>query len=323
MDNNEAPDLSRAEFGGEIPRVAKHFDREFRQIERKFPDFGQLELHQDEAAGRDAGAGASRQFAYCTTQRPFIIAFASKAERLPDSYIRGLMRHEMGHALDHRYGKRELERRLKIKLPKGVEKRADAIAEAVWEAPIEYGDNDVQCIGCGGKTERPKHLHQNPGAFSDTVEALAEEIEFEYPWARPNKRALQMLVESSQRLEERDDADVEKAVFGVASMKDTIEIALDEIEWDPSREGAYEDVMEEVEEVGPEVYNLNEPIVVDLEHDGRVVLNDGHHRYIVAQEYEYVPSLPAQVQFAKVFGRGYERYTVAKKILREMLERVE
>lgn len=169
MDNNEAPDLSRAEFGGEIPRVAKQFDREFRQIERKFPDFGQLELHQDEAAGRDAGAGASRQFAYCTTQRPFIIAFASKAERLPDSYIRGLIRHEMGHALDYRYGKRELERRLNTNLPRGVEKRADAIASAVWEAPIEYGDNDVQCIGCGGKTERPKHLHQNPGSSSDVV----------------------------------------------------------------------------------------------------------------------------------------------------------
>lgn len=315
----------RGEVEENPPRLRKvktAFDEEFEHIERQFPDFGELELHHDERAGGDAGAGASRQFAYCTTSAPYIIAFAAKAEKLPPSYIRGLMRHEMGHALDHRYGKKEMEKRLGTTLPKGVEKRADAIAAAVWGAPIEYGDNDVQCIGCGGKTERPKHLHQNPGGNAD-VDALIEEIEYEYPWARPNKRALQMIVELSQPLEELSDADVEKAVFGVSSMGDAVEIGLDEVEWDPLREGAYEDVMEEVEEIGPEVYDLRHPIIVDVEHDGRVVLNDGHHRYIVAQEYDHVPSLPAQVQFSKVFGRGYQRYTVAKNILRDLLERVQ
>lgn len=146
-----------------LPRVKKHFGKEFTEIERQFPDFGEIQLHHDERAAANAGSGSERQYAYCTTNEPFIIAFAMKAERLPDSYIRGLVRHEMGHALDHRYGKREMEQRLGTRLPKGRERRADAIAEAVWGETIEYGDDDVQCVGCGGDEERPSHLHQNPG----------------------------------------------------------------------------------------------------------------------------------------------------------------
>lgn len=282
-----------------LNKVRTAFNEEFDHIQRQFEDFGELELHHDERAGSDAGSGAERQFAYCTREAPFAIAFAAKAEKLPPSYIKGLMRHEMGHALDHRYGKRELEKRLATKLPKGTERRADAIAEAVWGAPIEYGENDVQCIGCGGKPERPKHLHQNPGASSDTVDAFIEEIEHEYPWAKPHKRGLQMILELSQPIEELPDADVERAVFGVSSMGETVEVDLDDVEWDPFREGEYEDVMEEVEETGPGVYDLRQPIVIDVERDGRVVLNDGHHRYVVAQEYEGISSLPAHVQFAE------------------------
>jgi len=164
-----------------LPRVTQHFGRCLRVIHQKFQDFGGLELEHDERAGGDNGAGAERQFAYCAEGEPIIIAFAAKAEKLPDRNLAGLMTHEFGHALEHRYGVRELEKRLGKKLPKGVEHRADVIAETVFGEKIRYDDHDVQCVSCDGTAPRPGHLAKNGpeglrfvpdvrGAHSDQVD---------------------------------------------------------------------------------------------------------------------------------------------------------
>jgi GNAT superfamily N-acetyltransferase len=134
------------------------FDETFDDVEARFPDLGTVELHEDEAAGSDNGAGSERQFAYCKEGSPLIIAFAPKAEGLPDSHLRGLMRHEFGHAMEYRYGVKALEEKLGRKLPEQVERRADAIAEAIWGEPIEYDEAFVQCVGVGGVHPRPRHL---------------------------------------------------------------------------------------------------------------------------------------------------------------------
>lgn len=142
---------------GELPRSRKHFDRCFDVVEGWFPDFGDCELHVDERAGADNGAGAARQYGYCKDGDPIVIAFAMKVEELPDENISGLMRHEFGHALDYRYGD-DLGRLLGRRLPDGVERRADAIAEAVFGEPIEYDERLVQCVDCGGVAPRPRRL---------------------------------------------------------------------------------------------------------------------------------------------------------------------
>lgn len=139
-------------------RLAEAFDEAFDTVEERFDDFGTAELHEDEDAGADNGAGPERQFAYCRDGNPIIIAFAPKAERLPDSHLRGLMRHEFGHALEYRYGVEELERRLGMRLPEKVERRADVVAEAVFGEPINYDDAYVQCVGVSGTSPRPSHL---------------------------------------------------------------------------------------------------------------------------------------------------------------------
>lgn len=140
-----------------LPRARRVFDRNFTVLARRFPDFGELQLHHDEDAASDNGHGSKRQFGFCTTKAPFAISFAAKIEKLPEKYINGLMRHEMGHAIDFRYGK-DLERRLGARLPSGRERRADAIAEAVFGAPIEYGEHLIQCIDCDGVSPRPRRL---------------------------------------------------------------------------------------------------------------------------------------------------------------------
>jgi hypothetical protein len=143
--------------GPMLPRARECFDECFDVLSRQFPDFGELELHHDEAAGGDNGHGSERQFGFCTVDPPFQISFAQKIEGLPDKYIRGLMRHEMGHALDHRYGT-QLPKLLGKRLPESVERRADMIAEHVFGDPVRYGDLDVQCVQCEGKPRRPRRL---------------------------------------------------------------------------------------------------------------------------------------------------------------------
>jgi hypothetical protein len=143
--------------GSRMPHVQHAFEQVFAAVKERFPDFGAIELHQDERAGADNGVGAERQFGYCMSGDPQVIAFAAKTEKLPKANILGLMVHEFGHALDNRYGKK-LERILGVKLPRGVELRADAIGKAAFGKTIKYDAHDIQCIGCRGTAPRPRRL---------------------------------------------------------------------------------------------------------------------------------------------------------------------
>jgi len=149
-----APRKTKSPFN----KVTRAFNRYFDQLEARFPDFGELELHHDEKAGGDNGHGADRQFGYCTVDPPFQIAFAAKTEHLPQAYIDGLMAHEMGHAIDHRYGD-QLPKMLGVRLPEGAELRADRIAEIVFGDQVKYGsDLLIQCVNCEGVGRRPRKL---------------------------------------------------------------------------------------------------------------------------------------------------------------------
>jgi len=143
--------------GRSMPKVEASFNRHFDTLVRVFPDFGTVELCVDELAGNDNGAGSERQFGYCADERPLVVAFAPKTEQLPTQYIDGLMAHELGHACEFRYGVPKLEKRWG-KLPASIERRADKIASHVFKRPIEYGELDIQCVGCGGKKMRPRRL---------------------------------------------------------------------------------------------------------------------------------------------------------------------
>jgi hypothetical protein len=165
---------NRSSGPGKVKRV---FNEAFDAIDEQFPDIGTVELHEDEAAGSDNGAGSERQFAYCKDGNPLVIAFAPKVTGLPVSHLRGLMRHEFGHALEYRYGVKELERRFG-RLPAEVERRADAIAEAVWGEPIRYDSRDVQCVGVRGKSPRPGYL-------PDAREKLKPNASSVGPWYPP------------------------------------------------------------------------------------------------------------------------------------------
>lgn len=143
--------------GRAMPQVRAAFEECFEEVAEQFPDFGELELHQDEKAGADNGHGSERQFGYCMDGKPIRIAFAAKTEKLPRSNIRGLMAHEFGHALDYRYGK-ELPKLLGRRLPEGVERRADAIAQAVFGRTVKYDARDIQCVQCEGAEKRPRRL---------------------------------------------------------------------------------------------------------------------------------------------------------------------
>lgn len=159
--------------------VSAVFDEAFDEVAEQFPDVGTIELHEDEAAGADNGAGSERQFAYCKDGDPIVVAFAPKAERLPESHLRGLMRHEFGHALEYRYGVAALQRHFGVSLPSKVERRADVIAELVWGQPVQYDGANVQCVGvAGAKSRRPSHLpdekavlrpNPTPNATGDVV----------------------------------------------------------------------------------------------------------------------------------------------------------
>lgn len=140
-----------------MPKVRAAFDECFDALVEQFPDFGDLELHQDEKAGSDNGHGSERQFGYCMDGKPIRVAFAAKTEKLPVANIRGLMAHEFGHALDYRYGDK-LGKMLGQRLPEGVERRADAIAKAVFGRTIKYDSRDIQCVACQGKSVRPRRL---------------------------------------------------------------------------------------------------------------------------------------------------------------------
>jgi len=140
-----------------MPRVRAAFDECFDALMEQFPDFGDLELHQDEKAGGDNGHGSERQFGYCMDGNPIRIAFAAKTERLSTANVRGLVAHEFGHAIDFRYGDK-LGKMIGQRLPAGVERRADAIAKAVFGRTIKYDSKDVQCVACQGKSVRPRRL---------------------------------------------------------------------------------------------------------------------------------------------------------------------
>jgi hypothetical protein len=140
-----------------MSQVQAAFDECFDALLEQFPDFGELELHEDEKAGGDNGHGSERQFGYCMDGKPIRVAFAAKTESLPVANIRGLMAHEFGHALDYRYGDK-LGKMLGQRLPEGVERRADSIAKTVFGRTIKYDGRDIQCVACQGKSTRPRRL---------------------------------------------------------------------------------------------------------------------------------------------------------------------
>lgn len=140
-----------------MSRVVAAFDRCFEIVRVQFPDFGEIELHQDEKAAADNGHGSERQFGYCMDGDPIRIAFARKAEDLPEANINGLVAHEFGHALDNRYGD-DLPALLGCTLPRGAERRADAIAKKVFGKTIKYDNYDIQCVACRGESPRPRRL---------------------------------------------------------------------------------------------------------------------------------------------------------------------
>jgi len=142
---------------GPMKRVVAAFDECFAVLVKEFPDFGKIELVNDEKAGSDNGHGSERQFGYCMDGPTIRIAFAAKTDALPVANIRGLMAHEFGHAIDFRYGGK-LGKMLGQRLPGGIERRADAIAKAVFGRTIKYDGKDVQCVACQGVSVRPRRL---------------------------------------------------------------------------------------------------------------------------------------------------------------------
>lgn len=140
-----------------MPKVQASFHRHFDKVERAFSDMGTVDLYVDESAGADNGAGAERQFGFCVNKKPISIAFAPKTEMLPKKYIDGLMAHEFGHAIEFRYGRKALEEKWGA-LPESIERRADKIASLTFGVTIEYGKLNIQCVSCGGKKIRPRHL---------------------------------------------------------------------------------------------------------------------------------------------------------------------
>ncbi len=145
-----------------LPRTQAIFDDLMDELDvSPFDDLGWIHLASDERAGE----GGERQFAFCQAHNDgrLTVAFAPKVEKLPDSHILGLMAHELGHAIDFRYPRSVVCERLELHgLPKGAERRADVIAEHVFGFPIEYDEDDIQCVGCGGRSPRPSYLRQNP-----------------------------------------------------------------------------------------------------------------------------------------------------------------
>ena len=98
-------------------------------------------------------------------------------------------------------------------------------------------------------------------------------------------------------LNSMSDTDVEE-MLGVRSMKDVITIDSSDIMWNNSRQGTFDQVMAEVEENGVEYYDTSIPLICDFKSDGTLELTDGHHRYLVATEFEYSSKVDTEVQFS-------------------------
>jgi hypothetical protein len=116
-------------------------------------------------------------------------------------------------------------------------------------------------------------------------------------WARPNRDELKRLLSGPT------DKEIEHAIFGVSSMSGTLWLDVEDIIWDSTRQGTYEEVLAEVEK-NPDDYDLRDPLIVDLQEDGRLILNDGHHRFAKGIE-EGVNQLRAEIQIAKGQARKY------------------
>jgi hypothetical protein len=93
-----------------------------------------------------------------------------------------------------------------------------------------------------------------------------------------------------------DKASWEKALFGIVSLQGTITVDAGEIVWD-NRED-YSQVMSDIEENGPEYYDTDTPLIVDLDYDGSLLLNDGHHRYLVGTEFSPQGRFSVEVQIS-------------------------
>jgi hypothetical protein len=102
--------------------------------------------------------------------------------------------------------------------------------------------------------------------------------------------------EFNTRLNSMSDSDAELLVFGIKSLDEPVLVDLSSISWNSYRQGSYEEVMNEVQENGPEYYDTRHPLIVDLE-GTELELNDGHHRYLVATEFEHQSSLYCEIQF--------------------------
>lgn len=138
-------------------------------------------------------------------------------------------------------------------------------------------------------------------------------VKNQFPWARPDERRLAGLVEAMRApgsprdcLDCMSDQEIEKAMFGVSSLDGYISVAPDEIEHDPSRQGTYDEILAEVED-DPDRYDVDLPIVVNLMPDGSLELNDGHHRWVKAIEFEGSQSLLAEVQIPPGMARWMVR----------------
>lgn len=116
-------------------------------------------------------------------------------------------------------------------------------------------------------------------------------------WAKPNMEEVERILVGPT------DAEIEHAVFGVSSMSGTIWLDVEDIIWDPRRQGPYKEVLAEVEE-DPDAYNIDDPLIVDVRGDGKLVLNDGHHRVAKGTE-EGVTRFSAELQIAKGLAEKY------------------
>ena len=170
--------------------VDRIFDETFDRIEEVFPDFGTCEFYEDEKAGADNGAGSERQFAYCQDGDPLVIAFAPKSDRLPESHLRGLMRHEFGHALEYRYGVKELEYRLRVRLPAKVERRADANAEAVVTFTPEEGGSYRFVVS--GRDRREREVRSSTWVWVSGPEHVS--------WRRENNDRITLISDKASYL---------------------------------------------------------------------------------------------------------------------------
>jgi hypothetical protein len=139
---------------------------------------------------------------------------------------------------------------------------------------------------------------------SGLIDDILEEDNLLPTWAQPHEESFQKLMLMQDELVDRlPDEDVERAMFGVSSMKENLDLSIYDINWNSERQGSYEEVQAEVDE-NPDYYDTRDVIIVDFMPDGSLELNDGHHRVVKAQEYDGVYDLPAEIQFGK--GRAKE-----------------